>query len=147
MLDDEIATIFEDIAETMLGVSLEVLKDDERAVTDDAALTASIVLSGDFEGVLSATFSGPLARAVASLLLQQPAPESSLSDVRDAVGEIVNIAAGNLKGVLPPCQLSLPSVRPGAPRRASERGGRMGHGCFRVLGEPLWVELAGSRRA
>ena len=145
MLDDEIATIFESIAETMLGVPLEVVPEDH-VDADDAALTASIALSGDFEGELSATFSAQLARALTGLLLQQPAHETSPADVSDAVGELVNIAAGNLKGVLPRCEISLPTVR-AAVAPSPQAGRRIGHGCFRVLGQRMWVELASRPRA
>jgi chemotaxis protein CheX len=43
-----------------------------------------------------------------------PSPELSAEEVLDAVGELANIAGGNIKGLIEePCELSLPVVAEG----------------------------------
>lgn len=141
MLDEELATIFESISEIMLNAQLTVLAGPEPEF-DQGACTASIALHGGFEGVLYATFGKPLARLVTGVLygrvLEVPSPE----DVHDALGELVNIAAGNLKGVLPAsCQLSLPRVQSGRPSLDGPGEHAIGKGHYQLMSESLTVLL------
>jgi chemotaxis protein CheX len=84
------------------------------AVPFSASLTGTVFISGTWDGLVSLTCS-PLAAARAAALMFDAEVESvSQADVLDAVGELVNIVGGNLKGMLPsPTGLSLPSVTDG----------------------------------
>jgi chemotaxis protein CheX len=52
-----------------------------------------------------------------------PPPEVPEADVRDALGEIANMIAGNVKALLPePCSISLPAVALGSDDTVSVQG-------------------------
>jgi chemotaxis protein CheX len=84
-------------------------------VPSDASLTGTVSISGQWNGLVSLTCSSVAASRAAALMFAVDIEEISSADVLDAVGEMVNIVGGNLKGMLPsPTGLSLPSVTDGA---------------------------------
>ena len=60
-----------------------------------------IHLSGGWDGFLLTGFEPQLAEAVASHLMAQPGVPVTEDELRDAVGEVANILAGNLKCLIP----------------------------------------------
>ena len=83
-------------------------------VPSDASLTGTVFISGQWNGLVSLTCSSVAASWVAALMFDVEIEEVGAADVLDAVGEMVNIVGGNLKGMLPsPTGLSLPSVTDG----------------------------------
>jgi chemotaxis protein CheX len=83
-------------------------------VPSDASLTGTVFISGQWNGLVSLTCSSLAATRAASLMFDADLEKVSSADVIDAVGELVNIVGGNLKGMLPsPTGLSLPSVTDG----------------------------------
>lgn len=79
-----------------------------------AEVTAAISVTGAWRGHVVVTFSAAAARHVAAALLGLTADEVTISDITDAVGEIVNIIGGNVKSLMPePSALSLPHVLTG----------------------------------
>ena len=84
-------------------------------VPSETSLTGTVSISGQWNGLVSVTFSSVAAARAAALMFDAEVEEISPADVHDAVGELVNIVGGNLKGMLPsPTGLSLPSVTEGA---------------------------------
>jgi chemotaxis protein CheX len=80
----------------------------------DASLTGTVSISGQWDGLVALTCSSVAATRVAALMFDAELEKISQADVLDAVGELVNIVGGNLKGMLPsPTGLSLPSVMDG----------------------------------
>lgn len=80
-----------------------------------ASLTGTVFISGKWNGLVSLTCSSVAAVRAAALMFAAEVEEVNPGDVLDAVGELVNIVGGNLKGMLPsPTGLSLPSVTDGA---------------------------------
>ena len=74
-------------------------------------VTASVPMTGAFTGYVMVATSGISARRVASLMLELDSPSVRDDDVTDAVGELANIIAGNVKALLPhPTVSGLPSV-------------------------------------
>lgn len=74
-------------------------------------IAGGIHLSGAWEGALFVECTPNLARKLASAMFGMDDAEITDSEVRDAIGEIANMAGGNFKALLPqPCQLSLPIV-------------------------------------
>jgi chemotaxis protein CheY-P-specific phosphatase CheC len=147
MLDDDLISVFGAIAETLFSSQLTPESTPSLSLPESAPeslLTARVEYSDGFRGVLSATLTERLARALTGRMMHRLPSECSEADVRDAIGEIANIAAGNLKGLLPtPCQVSLPRVQEGPP--ADERQHRLlAQARFRLFGEPLWAELRGT---
>ncbi|MET0283814.1 MAG: chemotaxis protein CheX [Polyangiales bacterium] len=143
MLDEELATVIEDIAETLFAVPIArvCLPDD---AFDASALTACVDYSGGFQGALRATLSAKLARTLATLMMHKLRGSCSEDDVRDAVGEIANIAAGNLRGLLSvDCQVSLPRVS----NLVVETAPILSRAQFVLFEEPISVELRGVANA
>jgi len=80
----------------------------------ESTLTGSVYISGEWNGLVSLTCSATAATRAAAFMFATDVDEVSDSDVLDAVGELVNIVGGNVKGMLPPpTGLSLPSVTDG----------------------------------
>lgn len=74
------------------------------------AVHAKVTVTGEWNGHVLVECSAPLARQVTAHLLLTTAEELADDDVRDVVGELVNVIGGNVKSVMPgPSTLSLPS--------------------------------------
>lgn len=108
------------IAEITSSVWAAFLPDSEpfamvEAVPAVRALTGSIHISGTWNGLVSLTCSTAAATLAAASMLGVEVEGVGASDVLDAIGELVNIVGGNVKGLLPPpTDLSLPSVTDGS---------------------------------
>ena len=78
------------------------------------ALEASITVSGAWDGELRLFCDGDAARQMAATMLGAPHDEELPElDVHDAVGEILNVVGGSVKGALEgESRLGLPQVRP-----------------------------------
>ena len=78
-------------------------------------LTASVHLSGDWNGAVVLECDGRQACQLAGRLLSCDPPETVDDDVRDVLGELANMIGGNLKCLLPRgIHLSMPAVVDGA---------------------------------
>ena len=75
------------------------------------AISANVTISGSWNGVVSLGFSGGAAALAASTMFGIALDDVGRPDIVDAVGELVNIIGGNIKGALEgSCDLSLPLV-------------------------------------
>jgi chemotaxis protein CheX len=74
-------------------------------------VTASVSISGAWNGHVALGCSAVAARSAAAVLLAMPEDEVAEADIADAVGELVNMVGGNIKSLLPgPSALTLPLV-------------------------------------
>lgn len=107
---DDIVEITRTVWSSFLQLDLAVVPPEE-APLPGRVLSAALRLSGAWSGaVLLQCPEGHAAAAAAAMFAREPAQLSD-GDARDAVGELANIVAGNIKSLLPaPCELSLPSV-------------------------------------
>ena len=81
------------------------------SVLTGVVLAACVQLTGAWTGAVTIQCSPRVARAAAGMMFQVDPAETSGDDVRDALGELVNMVGGNIKALLPgPTQLSLPLV-------------------------------------
>ena len=86
-------------------------------------VTGVVQISGDWRGALAVHLSPALADRAAATMFDLEPSRLAPADVRDAVGEIVNVAGGNFKSLLDgACALSLPVVTEGASHEFSVRG-------------------------
>ncbi|HEX5656851.1 MAG TPA: chemotaxis protein CheX [Polyangiales bacterium] len=139
---EQLITVLSTIAETLLSVPLRTAE--TGLLFPDDALVACVLYEGSFRGALSVTVGPTLGCALARLMIGGRGPTCSRGDVADAVGEIANIAAGNLRGLLAPdCQLSLPVY--GLASWADELP-LLARAELLMLEEPLLVELRGRSR-
>lgn len=76
-----------------------------------ATFVGFVHLAGTPPGTIVIQWEEPLARLVAARMFDVAQDEASEADIRDAIGELANVAAGNLKAALSePYVLSLPTV-------------------------------------
>lgn len=70
-----------------------------------------IQITGEWQGTVVMYCSKNLAEKFASIMWSLEESEIEFDQIQDAIGELTNMAGGNIKALLPPpCQLSLPIV-------------------------------------
>ena len=107
----------------------------------DAALPdgvqAAIELRGDWNGRLVLTCAAGVAAEIAGAMVGTTADELDVEDVHDALGEVVNVVGGSVKGALGgELALGLPDVRPYTGAPTSDGGFVLGW-----QGAPLHVQV------
>jgi CheY-specific phosphatase CheX len=107
---EEIEQVAGSVFTAMMG--LEMREAPASIVPEDAeTLTAMVFLTGAWQGAVLVQCDPEDARQFAGCFLGEPAPEEVTSDVRDVLGEIANMIAGNFKCTLRPgIRVSVPSV-------------------------------------
>ena len=119
----ELDRIISDIWAAMLGLSLEPYHDAPVFDPDERVATGIVQITGDFEGAVTIQLSASKATEVAALMFAMEPEEIGDEEVSDAVGELANMAGGNVKSALAgSCQLSLPSVTNGRDYQVSVPG-------------------------
>ena len=109
----ELARIVEYVFQTM--VCLEVSEVEQSWFPSGDQLTATIHLTGDWNGVLALECGHEQACAFAAHFLSMEKPKMLDDVVRDVLGELTSMIGGNLKCVLAGgLRLSMPSVVDGA---------------------------------
>ncbi len=132
-----------DVFDVMLGAKLRTAIPPDPPLAAD--FTSMVGLAGDLCGVLSFHCRAASALQITSRMLGMPV--TALDEtVRDAIGEICNVVAGNFKakvaGIVNECMLSVPSVISGADYRLySIVDGERVEVAFVFDGEPVWVTL------
>jgi chemotaxis protein CheX len=105
----DLAQIVVSVFQTML--QLEVAPADTALAPGPNTITAAIYFAGSWKGAVLLECSSSQAFEFTHRLMSIDRPESINDDVRDAMGELANMLAGNLKSVLPHgIGLSMPSV-------------------------------------
>lgn len=78
------------------------------------AVTAAVAFNGAWDGHLRISSPVEPAAEIAALMLAMDRADVTEQDMADALGELVNIIGGNIRGLLPqPNQLGLPVVTVG----------------------------------
>ncbi len=99
----------EQACDGMLG--LPIAPCDDARNSFDFALSAQIKISGDAEALLSLHSEASFARHLAATMYMAESNALEEDEINDALGELVNIIAGNIKGMCPgETFLSLPCV-------------------------------------
>jgi chemotaxis protein CheX len=108
----EVIEIVDRIGELQLGWTVAPSAPEEAvADLDETSTTATVELMGDFDGAVHISCTGQVARAAAAQMFSSSPASLSTAEIRDALGEIANMVAGNLKGRVPGASsLSLPTV-------------------------------------
>jgi chemotaxis protein CheX len=103
---EQIATL---VFQTMLNLEIAPAGIASPSAAD--TLTAAIYFAGEWKGALLLECTKSQAFEFTHRLMSIDLPASINDDVRDTMGELTNMLAGNLKSVLPPnVGLSMPSV-------------------------------------
>ncbi len=97
-----------DVCGTMLGISLSP---PACSTPDGPRWVASVQISGEADVLVELETDRTVAMRFACCMFSMDPLEIEETDLRDALGEVVNMIGGNVKGVLSgECNLSLPSV-------------------------------------
>ena len=76
-------------------------------------MSATIEISGDWNGTCCLTCSESAARHAACVMFDMADDELTDAEISDAIGELINVVGGNIKGILSGnTELSLPTVHP-----------------------------------
>lgn len=114
----QLHAILTEIWTVVLDLDLEPLDTDPDCAAADPSpvtLTASVRFGGPQEGIVSLGFDATLADRVTRHMLALHDRAPSDEDLRDALGEIVNIVGGHVKAFGPAtARLGLPRVDAGA---------------------------------
>ena len=145
-LGQEIITATQEVFSSMLMVEVagEVVPGAGRGEIS-ANLSSMIGLGGGVRGVLAVHCPGLVAREITGGFLGMPVEELD-EDVKDAIGEIANMVAGNLKVAFGGCgvdiELAIPSSVIGESIRVSGIVGAKRHlVVFHHESGPFWIEL------
>jgi len=104
-------------------------------------MTSCVQITGAWDGAVVVRCTEDLAKRCASAMFSTDS--TTPAEVRDALGEIVNMIGGNVKSLLPgPSKLSLPAIAEGIDYQMSVPGTRvMSEVNFRSQGQPMQVTV------
>jgi chemotaxis protein CheX len=126
-----VVQVFDIVFKTMLGMKIEPYPMPWVRPVD--MVTAIVYFAGSWHGAVLLEVTRRQASRFAHLLMSIAPPATVDDDVRDALGELANMLAGNLKSVLPGgAVLSMPSVIDGSDYSLQICGNR------RVEQMPFW---------
>lgn len=109
-MESEIREIAGSIWETLFTLPLDPAPD--AGPLGEPAVTGCVTIDGAWQGAVMLSCERQLADRLAGQLFRSGTP--SVEEVRDAMGELTNMLAGNVKALLPgPSRISLPSVAVG----------------------------------
>ncbi len=142
---DDVRTLTHQVWTTYLGEQVPLLFVEDNTFVPD--WSASVTIRGAWDGMVSleTTRAGAQGLTRALLGLDADADDLADSDLVDAVGELVNMLGGNVKGLVPgPSRLSLPLVAAGRFAHGSQQA-RVVRLCSSWAGEPLDVTVHAGR--
>ena len=137
LLDDDILTVARTLGESFLEAPLDPFF----GPTPEGAECQSsrVDITGSFCGSVVVGCSNALARRLASQMFGLDESSISLDEIRDAISELANVVAGNLKVLMPP-----PSEI-GLPKEIGELVGEdqylVNRMAFLCAGEPLVISV------
>jgi chemotaxis protein CheX len=122
MTEPDLASIVEGAVTTMLGLDLGERFGPETDIV--CTLGASVQFMGDWDGAVVVGCDTSFGRTAAAAMFGSGADAISDEDIRDALGELANMIAGNVKPLLPrSASISLPTVVQGEDLRLGIPGG------------------------
>jgi len=131
-----------EVFELMVGSTLAPVAREGRPPL--AEFTVTIGLSGDLRGLVGFHCSASSACLLASKMLQSDVRDFN-EQALDAIGEICNMVAGNLKAKLPVgdrCAISTPTIISGTSYKVHAVPESYHHAiCLEFEGAPIWVTL------
>jgi chemotaxis protein CheX len=132
--------VVDDVCTGMLGLQMEPSED--LCCDEPDAVSAVIRISGGWESLVQVLAPRTTAKVIASTMFSTSEADLTEDEIRDAVGEIVNMVGGNLKGIMSgESSLSLPCVGTmdaESPFRAGFSGLSVTNRC---QGDPLIVRV------
>jgi chemotaxis protein CheX len=137
---EDLAEIAVSVFSTMLGLEFQEGLSVDRCPTSPHMLTATVQLAGEWKGAVLLHCQEAQAREFAARFLSMPPPDSVDDDVRDVLGELANMIAGNLKCTLRPgIRLSVPCVVDGYRDSFRSSGTVICELSFQTDSGPFWL--------
>ena len=136
--------VIEIIWSSVLGMDIEEIEKDSLEIEKGTVfLTGSVEFTGGWEGAVSIHCSMALASTISATMFGSDPENVSSDEVKDSLGELANIAAGNIKPLLPAtCSLTMPSVIEGTDYKMTYRGSKsIGELHFQCDGHPVSIQL------
>lgn len=137
---DQIRHVVHTIWSTQLGLELVDTEVDaiESGLAEQNVVDVAARYSGDFSGLLVQRCSLQLSLRAAETAFAANNEDLGVSDARDAVIELANMTAGNLKAILPgSCEVSIPVPIDHVP----DSSPIVAQAGFLLQGEPLVVTI------
>jgi chemotaxis protein CheX len=114
--DEQIVAITQDVWSSFTGTAIGSASEEVALDAGDVTVGRVAVTTGPWQGDVLLACPTELARNAASAMFDLPAEQLTDDEVADALGELTNMIAGNIKSLLPgPSRLSMPAVTVGAP--------------------------------
>ncbi|MEE2961431.1 MAG: chemotaxis protein CheX [Myxococcota bacterium] len=112
---ENILEVVPNIFSTILELDVSPLAEALPSEAGIRYVTATVQISGTWEGMATLTFPGALATKCAGLMFEVAPDEATDEDIEDAMGELANMTGGSFKSLLEgSCELGLPVVTIGA---------------------------------
>ena len=139
---EDLGQIVTDIWSSKLGFPVQP-RGEPVVVNGTRHLSASVQISGGWDGTVLVSCAEELARKVAASMFDAAEDATSDDEIRDALGEVANMTAGNVKALVESyCRLSLPMVAEGRELAISIPGSRViAEASFDCADAPLTVEV------
>ncbi len=103
MIDNELKELVthatEEVFEKMIMSHIELLQDQKFSIQNEKHITATIGFAGAWDGFISVQCGNSLAFALAAQMLYTDVNNLDESEMRDALGEIVNMIGGKFKAL------------------------------------------------
>jgi CheY-specific phosphatase CheX len=143
--ETELRQIAEDTWKIVLDAELEPSAKSFAPADIDDCIAATAQIAGDWQLAVVIYGSAAMARQAATVMFGTAQEDDAPEDMQDAMCELVNIVAGNIKGVLSgSSHLSLPSLIRGNDFKLTfPRHILLSEAAFKYLGEPVVVSLLG----
>lgn len=138
---EDLETVVGSVFTTMMG--MEVWPGEAPYPGSAGMLTAAVYLTGEWAGAACIHVEPQQACDFAGRFLGMPTPDTVGDDVRDVIGELANMIAGNLKCALAPgIRVSIPSVTDGASYSLRVCGARVVcRASYHSDAGPFWISL------
>ena len=139
---EDLGQIVSDIWTSMLGFPVQA-RSEPAEMNGTRHLSASVQISGGWDGTVLVSCAEGLARKVAATMFDVEESSTTDDEIRDALGEVANMTAGNVKALVESyCRLSLPMVAEGRELAISIPGSRVvAQASFDCDDAPLTIEV------
>lgn len=143
--ETELRQIAEDTWRIVLGDELQARHGAIAPAAIDDCIAATAQIAGDWHLTVVIYGSAPMARQAATVMFGTAQQDDKPEDLQDAMCELVNIVAGNVKGILSgSSHLSLPTlIRGNDVKLTFPRHVLLSEVAFDYAGEPVVVMLLG----
>jgi len=136
-VEADLTRIVQDVFQTMLRTEVEA-RDMRVEDLGPPVVSASMHLGGNWNGAVLMQCHLSTACAFAAAMTGMAQPRTADDDVKDVMGELINMVAGNFKGLLGGAYLSMPTVVEGQDYRLRIlRGKQTARVCFQTAEGPV----------